>query len=305
MEFNFFLLLIFLNLALFGGSHAALPSEVYWNSVFPRTPMPKALKLLLLPPASGNNNPFVDTTKDDSDHDGDYGNADPSRGFGRGNISPTNKTIYFFENDLHPGKKMKLEEFAKARNGTTFLSRPVAESIPFSTDQFPAILKLFSQKPESKEAKAMKRTIENCERPAIEGEEKYCATSFELFVDFSVSKLGRNIQLLSSEMEKETENQEFTIGSKGVKMMGESEIVCHKMKYPYAVFFCHSLDKTAVYNVPLVGNDGTKAKAVAVCHKDTSAWNPNHMAFRVLKVKPGTVPICHFLMRENLVWIPI
>ena len=70
------------------------------------------------------------------------------------------------------------------------------------------------------------------------------------------------------------------------------------------MFLCHSLDKTAVYKVPLVGKDGTKAKALAVCHKDTSAWNPKHMAFRGLKVKPGAVPICHFLMRENLVWVP-
>ncbi|XWS73612.1 hypothetical protein CRYUN_Cryun02cG0143500 [Craigia yunnanensis] len=314
MEFNFFIILILLNVSVLShaDADATLPAEVYWKSVFPHTPIPKALKHLLLPPppqppppAGGNKNLLFDTMKlDDSDNDGDYGNADPSRGFGRGNISPTNKTIYFFENDLHPGKKMKLEEFGKARNGTRFLSRRVAETIPFSSDKFPGILNLFSLKPESKEAKVMNRTLANCERPAIEGEDKCCATSLESFVDFSVSKFGRNIQVLSSEVETETENQEFSIGNKGMKMMGEKEIVCHKMKYPYAVFLCHSLDKTAVYKVPLVGKDGTKAKALAVCHKDTSAWNPNHMAFRVLKVKPGTVPICHFLMRDNLVWVP-
>lgn len=30
-------------------SHAALPSEEYWNSVLPNTPMPKAVKHLLNP----------------------------------------------------------------------------------------------------------------------------------------------------------------------------------------------------------------------------------------------------------------
>ena len=28
-----------------------------------------------------------------------------------------------------------------------------------------------------------------------------------------------------------------------------------------------------------------------------------HFAFQVLKVKPGTVPICHFLPNNNLVWV--
>ncbi|KAK6235523.1 hypothetical protein SCA6_010860 [Theobroma cacao] len=208
MELNVFLLLIFLKLA-FGGSHAALPVEVYWNSVFPYTAMPTALKDLLLPPA---------------------------------------------------------------------------ESTPFSSDKFPGILRLFSLKTESVEAKVMKRTVANCERPAIEKEDKYFA-SLESFVDFSVSKFGKNIKPLSSEMEiKETEDQEFSIASKGLEIMGEKEMACHKMKYPYAVFLCHSLDKTAVYKVPSVGNDATKVKALAVCHKDTSAWNQSTWPFEFLKL---------------------
>ncbi|GLT50728.1 hypothetical protein SLA2020_241940 [Shorea laevis] len=82
------------------------------------------------------------------------------------------------------------------------------------------------------------------------------------------------------------------------------QLVCHKEKYPYAVFMCHSINKTDAYVVPLVGSDATKAKALVICHKDTSFWNPKHRAFQQLKVKPGTIPICHFLIRETLVWIP-
>ncbi|GLT50718.1 hypothetical protein SLA2020_241840 [Shorea laevis] len=119
----------------------------------------------------------------------------------------------------------------------------------------------------------------------------------------SVSSLGKNIQVLSTEVEEETETGEFTIG-KGVKNMGENNIVYHKMKYPYAVFLCHSIDKTDVYGVPLVGSDGTKVKATVVFHKDTSAWNPRHLAVQFLKVKPGSVPICHFLAKETIVWVP-
>ena len=50
--------------------------------------------------------------------------------------------------------------------------------------------------------------------------------------------------------------------------------------------------------------DGKKAEVVASCHMDTSAWNPKNVAFQVLKVKPGTVPVCHFLPRDDLIWIP-
>ncbi|KAK6235518.1 hypothetical protein SCA6_010855, partial [Theobroma cacao] len=285
-------------------SHAALPAEMYWRSVFPNTAMPKALRNLLLP-AAVDKNMLTDMAKSKDkmvDAFGNYGYSNPSKEFPDGN-TPTNNDVYFFESELHPGRKMKLKELAKKVSKATFVPRPVAESIPFSIQKFPEILKYFSLEAKSAEANLLKQTVENCERPAIDGEEKYCATSLESFIDSGVSKFGKNIQLLSNELEKETGNQEFTIGQ-GVKMMGESEIVCHKMKYAYAVFLCHSIDETAVYTVPLVGADGTRARALAVCHKDTSAWNPKHLAFHILKVKPGTVPICHFLARETLVWVP-
>ncbi|PIN03420.1 hypothetical protein CDL12_24051 [Handroanthus impetiginosus] len=48
MELKFQSILAFLSLALVA-SHAALPSENYWNSVLPNSPMPKAVKDLLHP----------------------------------------------------------------------------------------------------------------------------------------------------------------------------------------------------------------------------------------------------------------
>lgn len=129
-------------------------------------------------------------------------------------------------------------------------------------------------------------------------------TSLKSFIDLSVSKLGKNIQLLANEVENETKSPLFTIGN-GVQKMGEKgNIVCHSMRYPNVVFLCHSINKTVVYKVPLIGTDGRKkANALAVCHKDTSSWSPRHPSFRILSVKPGTVPICHFLLRDTLVWV--
>ncbi|XVF04798.1 hypothetical protein REPUB_Repub05bG0116500 [Reevesia pubescens] len=212
------------------------------------------------------------------------------------------ETIYFFEKDLLPSTKVNLPRLIQKRDRVLFLPQQDAESMPLSNDKLPEILKNFSLKAESKGANNVQITVKNCERAEMKGEEKYCATSLESFVDLSVSMLGKNIKLLSHEIGEETKKPLFTIG-KGVQNMGENDIVCHKMKYPYAVYLCHSIKKTEVYKVPLVGIDGKKDKAVAVCHKDTSAWSPNHIAFRVLKVKPGTVPICHFLGRDTLVWI--
>ncbi|GFS35400.1 BURP domain-containing protein [Actinidia rufa] len=213
-----------------------------------------------------------------------------------------NVALFFMEKDLKKGTKMTLH-FTKSTTPTTFLPRQVAEKIPFSSEKMPEIMNYFSVKPDSKEAEIMKKTVKECEEPRIKGEEKYCATSLESMVDFITNKLGKNIQGVSTEVDRETQLQKYSIT--GVeKMAGDKAVVCHKQDYAYAVFYCHKIQTTKEYVVSLVGADGKKAKAVAVCHMDTSAWNPKHLAFQVLKVKPGTVPICHFLPEDNIVWVP-
>ncbi|KAL6344969.1 hypothetical protein AAG906_007700 [Vitis piasezkii] len=111
--------------------------------------------------------------------------------------------------------------------------------------------------------------------------------------------------LLSFTVSTEVENKSQTLYriAAGVeKMGGDVSVVCHKMEYAYAVFYCHKIAATRAYMVPLVGRDGTKAKAVALCHTNTKEWNPKHLAFQLLKVKPG-VPICHFLTQDQIIWV--
>ncbi|TYI80268.1 hypothetical protein E1A91_D05G076800v1 [Gossypium mustelinum] len=207
MEFRYVpIFAMALVLAVGATRHVALPAEMYWTSVFPNTPMPKALQNLLIPPAAAAGN--------------------SKQEFGDGNMA-TNKDVFFFESKL----------------------RPVCAS-----------LEIFLGATKICRIQNTQKTIEDCETPTIEGEEKFCATSLESFVDFGVSKLGKDIQLLSAELEKDTQNPEFSIGDQGVKLMGKSEIVCHKMDYAYAV-------------VPLVGADGTRATILAICHEDSSAWS--------------------------------
>ncbi|KAF2296554.1 hypothetical protein GH714_040618 [Hevea brasiliensis] len=129
-------------------------------------------------------------------------------------------------------------------------------------------------------------------------------TSFiqKSLVDFVITKFGKKVQALANEAEKENKEQEYTI-LKGIKMIGDNQIVCHKMRYANAEFYCHTINATKAYTIPLEGVDGSKAKAVAVRHADTSAWNPKHIAFQILKVKPGGPPICHFLDSDTIVWV--
>ncbi|XP_021986814.1 BURP domain-containing protein 3-like [Helianthus annuus] len=96
-----------------------------------------------------------------------------------------NAALFFFENGLHLGKEMNLY-FTKNDQKATFLPREIADSIPFSSNKLPQIYNEFSVNPDSVEAKIMKQTLEECEKPSNEGEERYCATSLESMVDFSM-----------------------------------------------------------------------------------------------------------------------
>nr|QXY82433.1 BURP2 [Cercis canadensis var. canadensis] len=213
------------------------------------------------------------------------------------------KFLFLSENDLHPGKKLKML-FTKSPYPTTLIPHEVADTIPFSLKKVPEILKMFSIEPESKKAKIIKGVIHHCQEPPTKGEEKHCATSLESMVDYATSKLGKNVKAYSTEVEKETKLQTYTIAP-GVKKISDEVMACHQTHYPYVVFHCHQVGGLSrAYFVPLEGSDGTRVKAIVVCHSDTSDWDVDHLAFRTLKIDPGTASVCHFSPADNVVWIP-
>ncbi|XP_058728568.1 BURP domain protein RD22-like [Vicia villosa] len=217
-----------------------------------------------------------------------------------------NVALFFLEKNLHYGTKLNLQ-FTKttSNNEAKFLTKEVSDSIPFSSNEVESILNKFSIKKGSEEAETVKNTISECEENSIRGEEKLCVKSLESMVDFTTSKLGNNVEAVSTEVKKESSELQQYVIAKGVKKLGgkNTAVVCHKENYPYAVFYCHKTDTTKVYSVPLEGVDGNRVNAIAVCHTDTSQWNPKHLAFQVLKVQPGTVPVCHFLPQDHVVWV--
>ncbi|KAJ6795705.1 BURP domain-containing protein 3 isoform X1 [Iris pallida] len=215
-------------------------------------------------------------------------------------------TLFFLEKDMRPGTKMTLH-FTRTTSGAPFVPRRVANSVPFSSSKLPEILDHFSIQPNTAEADAVENTLHECEEPALDGESKFCATSLESMVELSTSSLGtRDVQAVSTTVANEgTPKQVYTIAAGGVQSLpGSKLVVCHAQPYAYAVFYCHSTPTTKAYKVALEGKDGSKVETVAVCHTDTAKWNPKHVAFQMLNVKPGSVPVCHFLPQDHLVWCP-
>ncbi|XP_012090068.1 BURP domain-containing protein 5 [Jatropha curcas] len=302
MEFRLFIILALLSVVI-TGNNAALPAEVYWHSKLPNTTIPQEFLNLLQPDMGDKPIYWENLEKAYIKYDRRYENAfvgsrdDTREKFHKHNLNLPNSTGFFVYNDLHVGQKMRLH-ITKSTNKARILPRQVADSIPFSVDHLPAILQRFSVKPESPQAKFIKQTIKDCESSGIKGEDRYCATSLESLVDFTVKHVGDNAQILFNEIDEQRREQEYTITD--VKLIGENHVVCHKQKYPYAVYFCHALNGTKVYIAGLVGGDGIKAKGVVACHSDTSAWNPGHLAFLLLNMKPGDGTVCHFIKSDTI-----
>ncbi|KAL9249980.1 BURP domain-containing protein [Drosera capensis] len=210
-------------------------------------------------------------------------------------------SLFLLEKDLHIGQKLSLH-FPENDNGqNTFMARDIAESLPFSMSKLPQILDSFSIKQGSQEAEFIEQTLENCEKEAV-ANENYCATSLESMIDYVASSIGKNVNAFSSTVPKDTVMQEYVVLE--TKKLGDAEsaMICHRSSYPYAVFICHKGHAAVPYMVSLVGADGTKVTATAMCHEDTSDWSPEFVGFVALNTKPGTA-VCHFLNQYTVLWV--
>ncbi|KAJ1427447.1 BURP domain [Sesbania bispinosa] len=184
-----------------------------------------------------------------------------------------------------------------------------ADSVPFSSNQLPYLLKFFSFSPHSPQAIAMENTLRECESKPIKGEVKFCATSLESMLDFTHSILGLTSDLQVFATLHQTKSsvtfQNYTIVQKLMEIPAPKMVACHTLPYPYAVFYCHSQEsENRVYRISLAGENGDRVEAMSVCHMDTSQWAPSHVSFQVLGVTPGSSSVCHFFPADNLIWLP-
>ncbi|XP_028767936.1 BURP domain-containing protein BNM2A-like [Neltuma alba] len=218
--------------------------------------------------------------------------------------------VFFTLKDLKIGKTMPIH-FPKRDPSASpkFWPREEADSIPFSLNQLPNLLKHFFFSKDSPQAAAMENTLRECESKTIKGEIKLCATSLESMLDFAQEMIGSGsgIQAFStSHKTKSSVNfQNYTILEILAEIPAPKMVACHTMPYPYAVFYCHSQkSENRVYKISLVGENGDKVEAMVVCHLDTSQWSPTHISFRVLKVVPGSSSVCHFFPADHLIFVP-
>lgn len=220
---------------------------------------------------------------------------------------PSLSSMFLLEKDLQSGSKVNLqflERSSSPADGRVFsLPRSLADAIPFSSQKLSIALEKLNISQGSNKALAMEQTLEECESPAIRGENKYCATSLESMIDYSTSTLGTNdVNVFATDVGK---GQQYTItGFPFRSTAGSKSVACHKKSYAYAVYYCHETEHTNTALVSLKGENGNSGEGVAVCHADTSGWNPQHLAFKVLNVKPGGAPVCHFIPNDHIVWLP-
>ncbi|KAK4564652.1 hypothetical protein RGQ29_006651 [Quercus rubra] len=149
-------------------------------------------------------------------------------------------------------------------------------------------------------------TLSDCEKAPSLGETKRCVGSAEDMIDFAISVLGRNVAVRTTKNVNGSE-QSTMIGSvKGInggKVMQQS-MTCHQRLYPYLVYTCHSVPKVRVYEAEIL-DPNSKAKinhGVAICHMNTSSWDPNHRAFLELGSSPGRIEVCHWIFENDLTW---
>ncbi|KAD3066509.1 hypothetical protein R6Q59_019267 [Mikania micrantha] len=216
--------------------------------------------------------------------------------------------VFFHVNDLYSGKKMPVY-FAVNDPSTTprLLTKEQADSIPFSLEKLAYLLKFISLHEGSPQARAMEQTLKQCELDATPGETRFCASSLESMLDSTRGILGMaNLKALTTNIHNlsNTLLQGYTFLKEPLEINISDMVACHTMAYPYAVYYCHGQKGyNRVFEISLGGENGNIVDAIAVCHMDTSMWDSDHVAFRVLGGQPGSSPVCHFLPADNIVWI--
>ncbi|KAL9238194.1 hypothetical protein vseg_012655 [Gypsophila vaccaria] len=221
---------------------------------------------------------------------------------------PLSWNILFHIEDLKLGNNIKLYFPTKNSSHTPhFIPKQEADSIPFSSSSIAEILKHFDFSQDSPQAKAVKRTLHHCELPPIEGETKFCATSLESMLEKLTLLFGEgtNLRVLTTTKVKNwvPHLQNYTIIEDPKEITATKMFGCHPMAYPFIVYYCHGQESdNKLFMVSLKGDDGLRLDALAICHMDTSHWDPKHASFRVLGIVPGTA-VCHVFPEDNLVWV--
>lgn len=214
-------------------------------------------------------------------------------------------TVFFHEEAVRVGKRLPFYFPPAAPASLGFLPRQVADSVPFTTAALPGVLLTFGIASDSPTVPSMEATLHACESPTIAGESKFCATSLEALVERAMGMLGtRDIRPVTSTLPAAgAQLQTYTVRAVRRVEGGPVFVACHDEAYPYTVYRCHTTGPSRAYMVDMEGARGGDAVTIAaVCHTDTSLWNPEHVSFKLLGTKPGGTPVCHLMPYGHIIW---
>ncbi|TVT97146.1 hypothetical protein EJB05_57613, partial [Eragrostis curvula] len=290
-----------------GGLHAAAgtPAARFWEQALPGSPMPDSIAELVQ--KGIDRSPFKE--RDAAPY------LLPSACLGytyqitcgkphaAGKESSATAGLFFHEHQARAGTVMTVSLPPAATPG--ILPRDVAETVPFADAA--AVLAAFAVPPRSEEAARVADTIRGCRAPPLAGESKACDTSLETTVRAAARMLlpqGKgSLWAAASAVPREgLPHHAYVVGAVE-QLDGDRHVACHDEPFPYAVFQCHMTGRSATkaYMITLNGPTTTVAMA-ALCHRDTSSWNPAHPAFEMLDTKPGGAPVCHFMPYANMLF---
>lgn len=214
-------------------------------------------------------------------------------------------TMFFRERQVKEGTTMVMPDIADYYPRRSFLPRTIVGKIPFSSSKINQMMSFFKASDNSSLHEIMKKALSDCERSPNKGETKQCVSSIEEMVDFSVAVLGRNMVVRTTKNSNGSSNK-IMVGQV-LKVNGgnvSKSITCHSLLFPYQVYYCHEIPNVRLYQVD-IHDPETKVKinqAIAICHLDTSSWNPGHAAFMVLGSGPGLIEACHWISENQLSW---
>ncbi|XP_047079522.1 protein RAFTIN 1B-like [Lolium rigidum] len=296
-----------------GGAAAAVrghpgdgtPAARFWEAALPGSPMPEAIADLVQKgtdhsPLAEHRSAamFLPNACLGYKYDIQCGKPPPAST----EAAPAVEGIFFREAAMRVGSTMTVA--LPAAVPAAFLPRDVADRIPFGnlTDA----LATFNIAPGSQEADQLSDTVRECAAPPLAGERKACATSLEGVVLSATRMLGtRRVAAAASALPSTGLPRAAYVVQATSPLGGSRFVACHSRPYPYAVYQCHMTERSSkAYVVSIRGGmpgDTTMGMA-ALCHFDTSNWNPAHPAFKILRTHPGGSPVCHFLPYADLLF---
>ncbi|XP_065876139.1 polygalacturonase 1 beta-like protein 3 [Euphorbia lathyris] len=212
---------------------------------------------------------------------------------------------FFRESMLKQGNVMVMPDISDKMPERSFLPRSIVSKLPFSSLHAAEIKEIFHARENSTMESVIENALTECERAPSRGETKRCVASVEDMIDFSISVLGKDVVVRSTEnLNGSTKN--VMIGSvKGINGGRVTKSVsCHQSLYPYLLYYCHSVPKVRVYVAEIVDVEkkGKMNDGVAICHIDTSAWSEEHGAFVALGSRPGQIEVCHWIFQNDMTW---